>query len=54
MRSAWLELALMREYGVRQPLTPIELPAFMSLRKALAALRADEEPRVEVKSGTAA
>ena len=39
MSSAWRELAVMREYAVRQPLNPIDLPSFLKVRRTVTAVR---------------
>jgi hypothetical protein len=54
MSSAWLELALVREYAVRQPRGPIELPPFQEVRRALTAIGLDKEALSEVGSDAAA
>jgi hypothetical protein len=39
MSSAWLELAVIREYAVRRPPDPIELPSFLEVRRTVTAPR---------------
>ena len=43
MSSAWLELALVREYAVRRSPDPSELPPILAVRRALTALGSDEK-----------
>ena len=54
MSSAWLELALLREYAVRRTPDPIELPPFLAVRRALTAVGVDQEALSEFDSDAAA
>jgi hypothetical protein len=54
MSSAWLELALVREYAVRQARDPIELPPFLAVRRALTAIGLDKDALTDFGSDAAA
>jgi hypothetical protein len=54
MSSAWLELALVREYAVRQAPGPVELPPFLAVRRALTAIGVDKEALSDFGSDAAA
>jgi hypothetical protein len=54
MSSAWLDLALVREYAVRRTPGPIELPPFPAVRRALTAVGIDKEAPSELGSDAAA
>ena len=53
MSSAWLELATVREYAVRQPRDPVELPPFQAVRRALTAIGVDKNALSEFGSDAA-
>jgi hypothetical protein len=53
MSSAWLELATVREYAVRQPCDPVELPSFQAVRRALTAIGIDKNALSEFGSDAA-
>ena len=54
MSSAWLELAVIREYAVCRPPNPIELPPFPEVRRTLTALGVDKKTLSEGGSDAAA
>jgi hypothetical protein len=54
MGSAWLELALVREYAVRHAPQPIDLPPFLAVRRVLTAVGVDKETLSEFGSDAAA
>jgi hypothetical protein len=54
MSSAWLELALVREYAVRRTPDPIKLSPFLAVRRALTAVGIDKEALSELGPDAAA
>jgi hypothetical protein len=54
MSSAWLELALVREYAVRRTPSPIDLPPFLAVRQALTGVDIEGEALSDFDSDAAA